>query len=246
VERGKTSKIYHEDLAFIHAAGFGELTRAAEPVIIEKLRQHGIDQGTVVELGCGSGVLLAALSAAGYHTVGIDSSQAMLQLARVKAPSADLRCQSLYDAPIPSCEAVVAVGEPLNYQTARQSNAELMPMLAGRISQALTSGGFFLFDLLLQLPETVTEYRTWREGENWAVLVDGNLVEQDVIARRIITFRNVAGSYRRNEETHHVRLLRTEDVQKSLADAGFSVEIHDSYGEFKLPPGRRMFEARRG
>lgn len=240
------SSIYQEDLAYIHNLGFGELARGAAPVIIQTLRSSGLTQGTVVELGCGSGILLAALSRAGYQVVGIDSSEPMLELARAKAPLADLRCQSLYDAAIPACSAVVSTGEPLNYETAERSNRQRLPGLANRIFSALPRGGVFLFDLILQLPETVTQYRTWRTGEDWAVLTEGTPVESDLLARRIITFRKVAGGYRRKEETHFVRLFGREDIKRMLIDAGFSVQIGNGYGETPLPPGRLLFEARKG
>lgn len=43
-----------------------------------------------------------------------------------------------------------------------------------------------------------------------------------------------------------MRLFRREDVEKLLTDSGFAVAIRDGYGETKLPPGRLLFEARKG
>ncbi len=237
--------IYQEDLAYIHDAGFGDLARGAAPAILNALASSGITGGTIVELGCGSGILLATLSRAGYRVIGIDASREMLRLAGAKAPRAELRCQSLYDAAIPPCQAVLAVGEPLNYETPGQSNIDLAPTLFHRVFEALTNGGLFLFDLILQLPETASQYQTWRAGEDWAVLVDISPVDQDLIARRIITFRKVGNSYRRSEETHFVRLFRREGVERLLINSGFSVQIRDGYGDAKLPPGRSLFEARK-
>jgi len=241
-----SNPIYQEDLAYIHDVGFGDLARGAAPAIVARLQALGLRAGTVVELGCGSGILLAALSTAGYDMVGIDSSQEMLRLARTRAPRAELRCQSLYGADIPACQAVVAVGEPLNYEIPGQSNLERLPGLIRGVFQALQAGGLFLFDLILQLEETVGQYQTWRAGEDWAVLVDVARIDADLIARRIITFRKIGSGYRRNEETHHVRLFKPDDVERLLIDSGFSVKISDSYRDIKLPPGRRVFEAWKG
>jgi len=62
---GASSQDYQEDLAYIHHVGFSNLARRASPWVLEVLRKADIHEGTVVELGCGSGILLSALSAAG-------------------------------------------------------------------------------------------------------------------------------------------------------------------------------------
>jgi len=67
--------------------GFGLYAREAAPGIVGILREAGVDEGTVVDLGCGSGILLQALGGAGYATVGIDPSPAMLKLARAAKKS---------------------------------------------------------------------------------------------------------------------------------------------------------------
>jgi SAM-dependent methyltransferase len=243
-EPAKTSSIYQEDLAYIHDAGFGDTARAAAPVVVEMLRSAGKVQETVVELGCGSGILLAELSRAGHQVMGIDSSSQMLRLARAKAPQAELRCCSLYDAAIPKCAAVLATGEALNYEPPGRSNLQRLPQLIARIYRALADGGFFLFDLILQLPETVDAYQTWRAGEDWAALIDVT-PDSDAIMRRILTFRRIGDGYRRQEETHRVRLFRPDDIETAVMSAGFSLEIREGYGQTRLPPGRRLFIAER-
>ena len=46
--------------------------------------------------------------------LGIDISEAMIEPAREKAPGAEFRVGSLFEAPIPPCDAVTAVSEVLN------------------------------------------------------------------------------------------------------------------------------------
>ena len=73
---------YRNDLAYIHDAGFGQIARAAAPVLLDALRRQGTVRGLVVDLGCGSGILARDVVDAGYEVLGIDISQAMIALAR--------------------------------------------------------------------------------------------------------------------------------------------------------------------
>jgi len=52
------------------------------------VRKHAGPPGWLIDLGCGTGRLLAAL--AGWHRVGVDLSPAMLAVARAAAPDAHL------------------------------------------------------------------------------------------------------------------------------------------------------------
>ena len=55
---------YQQDLAYIHDVGYGDFARNSAPQLLELLAQAGVDEGLVVDLGCGSGIWAAALSKA--------------------------------------------------------------------------------------------------------------------------------------------------------------------------------------
>jgi len=107
---------YQEDLAYIHDVGFGAFSSESAPGLLEILHQKGIEKGLVVDLGCGSGIWAKALTQAGYEVLGIDISDAMLDLAREKAPKAKFQNASLLRVELPKCDAVTSIGECLNYQ----------------------------------------------------------------------------------------------------------------------------------
>src|SRR5437879_2759974 len=106
---------YGDDLAYIHAEGFVGFVAQAAPSIISTLRRFGIRDGLITELGCGSGVLAGRLVRAGYDVLGIDRSSAMIAMARRNAPGASFRRGSFLKIALPSCDAIVAVGEVFNY-----------------------------------------------------------------------------------------------------------------------------------
>ena len=240
---GQTARFerYQEDLAYLHHVGFGDLARQAAPWVLAALRAAGIHEGTVVDLGCGSGLLLSALLDAGYQAVGVDASAAMLDIASSTAPGARLIQTSLYDLPIPPCHAIVAIGEPLNYASGPESEPPIVELLS-RAAAALPSGGLLLFDAMIRPRSGVNAYRTWAAGDDWACLAE--VVPQPTgraLRRAITTFRFVDGAYRRGAEDHWLHLFQATRLSQQLKHAGFSVRTASAYGKVRLLPGRRLF-----
>lgn len=55
-----------------------------------ELRAHGVENGILADLGCGTGDLTLMLAQAGYDVIGIDRSEEMLSVLREKADELDL------------------------------------------------------------------------------------------------------------------------------------------------------------
>jgi SAM-dependent methyltransferase len=230
---------YAEDLAYIHHVGFGDLARQATPAVLQALRPLGAG-GTVLELGCGSGILLSALVAAGYSAIGVDASAAMIDIAREAVPSAKLLVSSLYEIEIPRCDAVIAMGEALNYVSAGATPPTAQ--LFGRIAAALPEGGPFLFDVIVRGKQALTPYRSWASGPDWAALVAVQPAPGgSELRRNITTFRQVDGGYRRGHEEHSVHLFSRSGLVDQLTHAGFRVRTGRAYGTAVVGPGRLVF-----
>ena len=52
--------------------------------LVKTLREEGITQGLVCELGCGTGRMTRLLAQSGYDLIGMDASQEMLSIARTQ------------------------------------------------------------------------------------------------------------------------------------------------------------------
>lgn len=52
--------------------------------LIELLKEYGIEDGLVLELGCGTGNVAERLFNAGYDMIGVDNSMDMLEIAMEK------------------------------------------------------------------------------------------------------------------------------------------------------------------
>ena len=71
---------------FNEDADYQALFRAVK----EQLYSHGIQDGIVVDLGCGTGDLTLMLSQAGYDMIGVDLSEEMLAVLREKAAELEI------------------------------------------------------------------------------------------------------------------------------------------------------------
>jgi SAM-dependent methyltransferase len=233
--------IYQDDLAYIHAIGFGDLARGAAPEVIRRLSTAHSPIHHVLDVGCGAGPLAAALAIAGFEVTGIDASAQLIAMARSAVPRARFIEGSIYEAELPRCDAIVAVSEPLTYHRDTAGADSRVAAFLRRAAASLPPGGLLIFDIV-EIGEPPLSGRTWASGDDWAVLVE---THEDQAARSLLrgieTFRRAGDLYRRGREVHHVRLFDTAALCRELSAHGFSVETAPSYGTQPLPPRRRAF-----
>lgn len=218
--------MYRDDLAYIHHAGFSEFAESAAPGVMALLRKHRVER--VVELGCGSGVLARELTRAGFDVHGFDASPSMIALARHTAPEARFDVGRFDEVAIPPCDAIVAMGEVLNYGT-----LDGVHRLVAKAPARL-----LLFDVAERgAYPPYDEHRSG--GDDWSVIA---IKESDGVrlTRRVLTFR---ADGRRNEEVHHLELYDRAELLALLRVHGFRVTIRRSYGTRRLPPGHAVYAA---
>jgi SAM-dependent methyltransferase len=254
------SPFYGPDLAHIHHTGFADFSQLAAPGLLAALRRAGIRNGMVVDLGCGGGQWLAALSRAGYDPIGIEISPALAKLARREAPHARVQVGSIYSEPLPPCDAVTALSEVLGYLPAGARIPSFSTFFR-RVAKSLRPGGLFAFDLILRNPRAPLHTRNYRidesdessdAGPSWAVLAESiEDPRRARLTRDITTFRRVGraggpgATYRRTHEVHPVRLPTRAEILRALTAAGFTTRTSRRYGRYPLAPHRLAFLARR-
>ena len=233
--------LYGQDLAYIQSAAFGAPARAAAPGIVRLLQTAPTPVHRVVDVGCGAGVLTSALVAAGFGVTGIDSSADLLAIAAASVPGACFVNASIYDCAIPACEAIVAIGEPLTYHDEIAYADSRVHDFLQRSAATLPTGGMLIFDVI-ETGEPSLAGRFWTSGTDWAVLAETTEDQPSrTLVRRIETFRQVGGLYRRRQEVHRVRLFSTNELLALLARYGYAVETVQAYGSERLLPRRRAF-----
>jgi SAM-dependent methyltransferase len=229
---------YRDDLAWINHHGFSEFAESAAPGVIALLRRAGVDRGLVVDAGCGSGVLARALTSAGFVVRGFDASLSMIDLARAHAPAAAFDVGRIGVTALPSCDAVVAMGEVLNYVAPDEARTFIR-----QAADAIRPGGLLLFDIAESEAYPQLDERRFG-GDDWSVIVLKQR-EGDRLVRRILTFREIDGSVRRDEEVHTLTLWDRAEIARLLRDHGFRATRRRSYGTRRLPEGHAVWAARR-
>ena len=145
-----TSFAYVYD-TFMDNVPYGEWARH----IREKLCEHGVTDGIVLDLGCGTGTMTERLAGYGYDMIGVDNSEEMLELAMEKKTESgydilyllqDMRGFELYG----TVRAVVSVCDSVNYITEPDELEEVFRL----VNNYLDLKGIFLFDF-----NTVHKYR---------------------------------------------------------------------------------------
>ena len=240
------SDAYRTDLAYIHDAGYGKFAEHAAPVLLRHLQRAGIKSGRVIDLGCGSGILAQRVHAAGFEVVGVDTSPAMIALARKREPGARFTAASFVDLVLPPCVAVAAIGEVLNYCFDPDNSDAAIRRIFRRVFNALCPGGLFLFDIAEpgRAPRGVHQH--CRQADDWAVLVEKREdCKRRLLTRTITTFRRIGKQYRRDEDTHVQWLLRRGDLVRWLRAIGFSVQTLRGYGPVRFPLGWTGIAARK-
>jgi SAM-dependent methyltransferase len=210
--------LYAAALAGIHDAGFAAPAREAAALLLDRLCPAPHD-GLVLDLGCGSGAAAETVAAAGFRVLGIDPSPAMVQLARARVPSQRFEVGSIHDAvPLPACDAVLLIGEVVNYAGAGEPSLRALAALLDRIASALVPGGLLLMDAAGPgRAGTGPSSRTTAVG---ADLVTARVRETDGWLDRFIEVRDASGTVL-DQEHHRLRLMDPQDVEDALERAGF-------------------------
>jgi SAM-dependent methyltransferase len=241
MEVANDGPVYSEDLAYIHDSGFDGFAASAAPGLIHILHRHHIRPAArspyapyIVELGCGGGTLARHLVDAGFDVLGIDVSPAMIRLARARVPDARFRVASLADAVLPTCQAVMAIGEVVTYVP---GGLPALRRWFRRVHRALDPGGLLIFDFLESAERRTFAPRT-RFGDDWALSARADVDRTGrLLTRRMTMVRMVGRACRHSRETHRVRIHHRLAIEGALARAGFSVAMRRSFGRCRLLPG---------
>jgi len=207
--------------------------------IVEILKENGIKDGLLCELGAGTGEMTRRLRDKGFDMIGVDSSEEMLAVARTKEEAAEILylCQDMREFELyGTVRGIVSVCDSINYITDPKDLVTVFKL----VNNYLDPGGLFVFDFNTRhkyrdvIGDTVIAENRDSESFIWenTYYPDENINEYN------ITFFVREGElFRRFSETHLQRGYTLSEIKACLKAAGL-VFISAEDSETKKPAGR--------
>ena len=204
------------------------------------LKEHGISDGLLLDLGCGTGKLTRLLAAEGYDMIGVDLSEEMLEIAlehemedpkQILYLQQDMREFELYG----TVKAIVSICDSMNYITEDEDLLEVFKL----VNNYLDPEGVFIFDLntVYKYEKILGEQTIAENREDASFIWDNYYDEEEQINEYDLALfipEGKDGLYRKYEEVHYQRAYELELVKELLEKAG--MEFVAAYDAFTKNP----------
>ena len=207
--------------------------------LVSLLKKYGVEDGLVLDMGCGTGAMTRYLDAHGYDMTGIDVSEEMLTIAKEKSSPdilyllQDMREFELYG----TMRAAVSICDSMNYILEEDDLLRVFSL----VNNYLDPGGIFIFDLntVYKYQEILGEKTIAEDREECSFIWDNFYDEEEMINEYDLTvFVQEEGDlFRRYCETHYQRAYSLETVRALIEKAGMEVlAIYDAFTYNKPKP----------
>ena len=210
----------------------------------EILREEGISDGLLLDLGCGTGSMTEELAGRGYDMIGVDNSEDMLEIAMEKRQESghdilyllqDMQEFELYG----TVRAVVSVCDSVNYVTEKEELEQVFRL----VNNYLDPGGIFIFDFNTEYKyREVLGDRTIAENrEDSSFIWDNYYYEEEHMNEYELTLfiqeTDQKELYHKYQETHFQRAYTLEEIRELLEKSGLRfVAAYEDYT--KDAPGK--------
>jgi len=230
--------------------------------VIALLKEEKIEDGLVLDLGCGTGKMTRLLAAAGYDMIGIDNSEDMLEIAREyqaeafcdDVPESDDESEFAGESAdeVPSSNilyllqdmrefelygtvrAIISICDSMNYILDEEDLLQVFKL----VNNYLDPKGVFIFDMntRYKYAEMLGETTITESREEGSFIWENYFDEEEDINQYDLTLfiREEGDLYRKYEETHFQRVYDLETVKRLLEEAG--MEFVAAYDAFTKEP----------
>ena len=187
------------------------------------LKGYGIDDGLVLDLGCGTGSMTEMLASSGYDMIGVDDAEEMLSVAREKQDSEqilylqqDMRSFELYG----TVRAVVSICDCMNYLLEEEDLLKTFQL----VNNYLDPDGIFIFDFntIYKYKEVMGDTVIAENREDCSFIWENYYdVEEEINEYDLTIFvQTQEDLFQRFTETHLQRGYTLEQMQEILQKAG--------------------------
>lgn len=203
--------------------------------IEDRLKEYGIADGLVLDLGCGTGSITEKMAEKGYDMIGVDYSGDMLEIAMEKREESghdilylmqDMREFELYG----TVRAIISACDSVNYILDDEDLEEVFRL----VNNYLDPEGIFLFDFNTEYKykEILGNQTIAEEREECSFIWDNFYDEEEQVNEYQLTLfvQEEDDLYRKYQEEHLQRAY-TLDIIKELIEASglVFVKAYDAY-----------------
>lgn len=213
------------------------------------MKEYQVNDGIVLDLGCGTGTMTELLAGYGYDMIGVDCSEEMLNVAMDKRRKSgydilyllqDMREFELYG----TVRAVVSVCDSINYITEKEDLEQVFRL----VNNYLDPGCVFIFDFNTEYKyrEIIGNRTIAEDREESSFIWENYYDEEEKINEYDLTLfikegygtsreggptkSDGAELFRRFRESHFQKAYALEEIQSILCNAGMEyVRAYDAF-----------------
>ena len=196
-------------------------------------KENGIEDGLILDLGCGTGKLTRIMEAYGYDMIGVDNSYEMLDMAKEHASDSilyllqDMREFELYG----TVKAVVSICDSVNYITEEEDLEEVFRL----VNNYLDPKGIFIFDFntVYKYKEILGDQTIAEDREDCSFIWDNYYYEEEQINEYELSLFIREGEsdlYRKYQETHFQKAYDLKTIQRLIKKSGLEyITAYDAF-----------------
>ena len=205
------------------------------------LKEYGINDGLVLDLGCGTGTMTELLADLGYDMIGVDNSADMLEIALEKKVESghdilyllqDMRGFELYG----TVRAIISICDSVNYIT----EPDELRRVFFWVNNYLDPDGVFIFDFNTEYKyrEVLGDTTIAENREECSFIWDNYYYEEEQINEYELSLfikdqeSSTGGAeiYRRYQETHFQRGYTLEEMRELVKTSGLKLlAVYDAF-----------------
>lgn len=201
--------------------------------LIEVLKKNKIDNGIVLELGCGTGSITRRMAKAGYDMIGIDNSEEMLSIAMEQGPESilyllqDMTEFELYG----TVNAVISICDCMNYIIEEDDLLKVFKL----VNNYLEKDGVFVFDMNTEYKyrELLGDNVIAENREEGSFIWENTYYEDEKINEYNLSLfikDEEDGRYDKFEEMHYQRAYSIDKIKELVKKAGMEfVKVYDAF-----------------
>ncbi len=204
--------------------------------LIGLLKEYGISDGLVLDLGCGTGNMTELLAKSGYDMIGVDNAEEMLEIAMEKRTASgydilyllqDMREFELYG----TVRAIVSICDSVNYITEEEDLLTVFRLA----NNYLDPKGIFIFDFntVYKYREVLGNQTIAEDREDCSFIWDNYYYEEEEINEYELSLfirEKDSDLYRKYQETHFQKAYDLDTVKRLVEQSGLEyIAAYDAF-----------------